>query len=83
MLIEVISSDLQPVQILFVSLTGLNSYDPGQWALWMVKAILLQLSITLKCSFAILATIVINMMMWCIHFPVNSTTDPCVILFAK
>lgn len=41
---EVISRDLQPVQILFVSLTGLVSYDPGQWALWMEKVILPQLS---------------------------------------
>lgn len=79
---EVISRDLQPVQILFVSLTCLVSYGPGQWALWMEKVILPQLSSTLKCSFAILATIVINTMIWCLYFPVNSTPEPCVILFA-
>lgn len=79
---EVISRALQPVQILFESLTALVSYDPGQWLLWMEKAILLQLSSTLKCSFAILATMVINMMMWCLYIPVNSTTEPYVIVFA-
>lgn len=73
---EIISRDLQPLQILFVSLTALVSYDPGQWAMWLEKALLLQLSSTLNCSFAILATLVINMMMWCLYFPCKQQQSP-------